>query len=409
MYHIVFNANDDYIKYLAVLCHSIVKNAAHNNIIETMGGGGKLSFAHTQSISYYEKDNESIPPSLNNPDLSKDNTPLYKSQNSQIQNNPFAFHILTDGLKHETEQKLQTLELELNKLYPCKFHIYTLSDSMFHGLPKLNNNYLAYFRIKMASCLPKEIQKCLYLDVDMLCVADIREIFYKDLQGKICGVVLDAHYLPSRIMPGVNGGEGNGFSLNIDTYFNSGLMLIDLEQYRIYNIEQKCFEWLKCYIPTWFDQDVFNAILSNHLYILPLEWNFMLGHVENRDKSDFKGESEESNLIYTYQEYVEAKNNIKILHYLTTIKPWHALRANENGNIISCAYRNEWWIEACNTPIFDKELQILYIQRQESAIFNLSICLQKQIANLENLRQKRRPLKRLKQSLKRRMKKIFHK
>ncbi|MDD7297283.1 MAG: hypothetical protein PUG77_08415 [Helicobacter bilis] len=41
MYHIVFNANDDYIKYLAVLCHSIVKNAAHNNIIETMGGGGQ--------------------------------------------------------------------------------------------------------------------------------------------------------------------------------------------------------------------------------------------------------------------------------------------------------------------------------------------------------------------------------
>ena len=30
-----------------------------------------------------EKDNESIPLSLNNPDLSKYNTPLYKSQNSQ--------------------------------------------------------------------------------------------------------------------------------------------------------------------------------------------------------------------------------------------------------------------------------------------------------------------------------------
>lgn len=50
MYHVVFCANDNYIKYLAVLCYSIVKNAANNtqydkgesiNVAEniTMGGG----------------------------------------------------------------------------------------------------------------------------------------------------------------------------------------------------------------------------------------------------------------------------------------------------------------------------------------------------------------------------------
>mgnify|MGYP003376812472 CR=1 FL=1 len=367
------------------------------------GGGGEPSFTHTQSISYHEKGNESIPLSLNNPDLSKDNTPLYKSQNSQIQNNPFAFHILTNGLKHETEQKLQALELELNKLYPCKFHIYTLSDSMFHGLPKLNNNYLTYFRIKMASHLPKEIQKCLYLDVDMLCMADIREIFHKDLGGKICGVVLDVHYLSSRIMPSINNDENNGFSLNINTYFNAGFMLIDLEQYRIYNIEQKIFEWLKQYIPIWHDQDTLNAVLSKHVCILPLEWNFMLGHLENRDKSAFRGESENFSLTYTYKEYMEAKSNVKILHYLTAIKPWNLLSVKDNGEIMRCSYRNEWWIEACNTPIFDKELQILYMQIQENTIFSLSKCLQYQIASLENLRQKR-----LLQPLKQFIKKIFN-
>ncbi|MDY5822779.1 MAG: hypothetical protein SPJ83_08360 [Helicobacter sp.] len=52
MYHVVFCANDNYIKYLAVLCYSIVKNAANNtqydkgesiNVAEniTMGGGGQ--------------------------------------------------------------------------------------------------------------------------------------------------------------------------------------------------------------------------------------------------------------------------------------------------------------------------------------------------------------------------------
>ena len=49
MYHIVFNVNDGYIKYLSVLLYSIVKNT------DNTGGGG------------------------------------------------FVFHILTDGLKHETK------------------------------------------------------------------------------------------------------------------------------------------------------------------------------------------------------------------------------------------------------------------------------------------------------------------
>lgn len=306
MYHIVFNVNDGYIKYLSVLLYSIVKNT------DNTGGGG------------------------------------------------FVFHILTDGLKHETEQKLQALETKLNEIYPCELHIYTLSDSVFQGLPKLNDNYLTYFRLKMATYLPKEIKTCLYLDVDMLCVSDIREIFYKDLQGKICGVVLDAHYLPSRIMPSING--GNGFSLNIDTYFNAGLILIDLEKYRNHNIEQKCFEWLKCYTPIWHDQDTLNAVLSDSVCILPLEWNFMTGHLENKPKSDFKGESKEFGLNYTYQEYIKAKNNVKILHYLTATKPWHTQR---------CAYRSEWWKQAFNTPIFDKELQTLYIQEQETTFYNL--------------------------------------
>ena len=58
---------------------------------------------------------------------------------------------------------------ELNKIYPCKFSIYMLLDSDFKELPKLNGNYLTYFRIKMASYLQQDIKTYLYLDVDMLC------------------------------------------------------------------------------------------------------------------------------------------------------------------------------------------------------------------------------------------------
>ena len=41
MFNIVFSANDNYVKYLSVLCYSIIENAAAN--IDNGGGGANLS------------------------------------------------------------------------------------------------------------------------------------------------------------------------------------------------------------------------------------------------------------------------------------------------------------------------------------------------------------------------------
>lgn len=159
MFHIVFNANESYIKYLAVLCYSIV---AHTN--------------------------------------------LRKNENQE----GYHFHILTDGLTFQTQEKIKQFQAQLAEIYPCNIDVYFLGDEDFEGLPKLNGNYLTYFRLKIANVLPQEIQKCLYLDVDMLCLSDIREIFSIDLGGKICAAVKDADYRTSRIMKPKNESRGGG-------------------------------------------------------------------------------------------------------------------------------------------------------------------------------------------------------
>ena len=40
MFNIVFSANDNYVKYLSMLCYSIIESAAANND----NGGGEQSF-----------------------------------------------------------------------------------------------------------------------------------------------------------------------------------------------------------------------------------------------------------------------------------------------------------------------------------------------------------------------------
>lgn len=337
---------------------------------------------------------------------------------------PFHFHILTDSMTKDTREKLKDFEASLNRLYPCKFSFYEVSDSVFQGLPKLNGNYLAYFRLKMASCLPKDIITCLYLDVDMLCVEDIRSVFTIDLGEKVLGVVLDADFSPSRIMECRNNGNEkfeteksqekieeknkNGYPLNVETYFNSGFMLINLLKWRKENVEKLAFEWLRAYTPKWYDQDTLNAILSDRIKILPLEWNFMISHVENRDESNFK-DGKNPCIAYTHEEYLRAKESVKILHFLTTRKPWHA-KSFENGKIVEYPYRDLWWQMALRTPIFYKDLQALYMLLQDE-VFKSYMGKQEEVIakHTEQIYYLRKPHKRLLQSVKKIAKKLMGK
>ena len=339
-----------------------------------MGGGGG-----NPSINFYNAIESNRQNNLANNgkyQSSQQNTNTNTSETSLNNTNqtPFHFHILTDNISKETKEKLKDFEKELNKIYPCKFSIYTLSDSDFKGLPKLHGNYLAYFRIKMASYLPQDITTCLYLDVDMLCVSDIRGIFEVDLKDKICGVVLDMPYSTLRAMPSRNG--GNDYILNSSAYFNSGFMLVNLTQWRKENIEQKCFEWLSQYIPSLHDQDALNAVLSDKIYILPLEWNFLAMYFENNNRTYFKGENEIYKLIYTHEEYIKAKDNLKIIHYAGVIKPWQLSIYIDIAIATNNICYNKWWEIACKTPIFYTMIQqqglFASIKRQEQMIAQLT-------------------------------------
>ena len=378
------------------------------------GGGGKPSINSYNAIESNKQNSLNAKNSLENNLANNDkyqssqqniNTNISETSLNNTNQTPFHFNILTDGISKETKEKLKDFEKELNKIYPCKFSIYMLSDSDFKGLPKLHGNYLAYFRIKMASYLPQDIKTCLYLDVDMLCVSDIRGIFEVDLKDMVCGVTINARYCPLLAMPSRNG--GNDYILNSSTYFNAGFMLVNLTQWRKENIEQKCFEWLLQYTPKWHDQDTLNAVLSDKIHILPLEWNFMIGHVENRIKSDFKETNNKYSIIYTYQEYINAKEKIKILHYLTERKPWGKIGLDANARAIEYPYRDLWWDIAFKTPIFYKDLQNLYMRLQEQTLTNyINLNADILAKHAKEMYYLRKPHKRIFRSIKRLLKRL---
>ncbi|EPE3589400.1 glycosyltransferase family 8 protein [Campylobacter coli] len=300
MYNIIFSADENYIKYTAVLITSIIKNTNANN---------------------------------------------------DFLNNIYHFHILSDFLSDSIKEKLDKLQNGLSKIYPCKISIHIMKDDEFKNFPSSGAAHslkLPYYRLKFISLFDDSIDKCLYLDSDMLCMCDIRELFCIDLKDNIIAVVGDPGSKKAKIKFIENGKKR---VLKFDeNYFNSGFLLINVKEYKKAFIEQKCEELAKnCVYIKAADQDLLNATISKDKILkLDFAYNFNIITLLYTVCKDEK----KNRLNYTREEFTQSAKNPKILHYGE--KPWKFLKSYvdlQNRNI-----NDYWWDIAKEVPIFKEEL-----------------------------------------------------
>lgn len=321
MFHIVINSDEKYIKYTAVLLYSIVKSSVN--------------------FTTQEVDRE-----------------VGKNREKYI------FHILTDFISPKTQQKLQKFQKQLNILYPCEISLHYVNQSVFEGLNKWGfekkQNYLTYYRLLLKHFLPKDLKICLYLDVDMLVVRDLRELFTIDLGDNFAGVVLDSIFIKRHIIPSKNA-QYQDIILNPNWQFNGGFLLINLQLWRSENIEQKALNFLQNYNPRFLDQDTLNVLFGDKTFKLGLEWNFVIFSTSNN--AVFKGENEKYTVRYTRDEHNLALKNLKIIHYNTSLKPWKILIQDKKcmQNLHNQRIY-KWWEYALKTPIFNTDIKMLKYQ-----------------------------------------------
>lgn len=110
-------------------------------------------------------------------------------------------------------------------------------------LPLVNNSYPlnTYVRILIPYFIPKEVEKIIFLDVDMIMLDDISNLWKIDIGDKVIGAVNDnAGDKPKTIAQGVD----NYRELNLDPgqlYFNAGLQIINTKKWLEQGITEKTF------------------------------------------------------------------------------------------------------------------------------------------------------------------------
>ncbi|MBQ6706245.1 MAG: glycosyltransferase family 8 protein [Clostridia bacterium] len=202
--------------------------------------------------------------------------------------------ILNTGLRPDNQAKIKLREqdgfaIEFFDISPYLTDVKSRFKNVYHF------SIVTYYRLFIGSLFP-QYDKIVYLDCDLVVLGDVAKLYHTDLHGNILGAVPDQFVSKT---PEFRLYAEQAIGVDPDTYFNAGVLLISLEQFRQQQIEQKFVRLITAYDFDLLDPDqaYLNYLCFGKTHILPNSWN----------KSP------------TGQAYDGEKN---IVHYNLYKKPW---------------------------------------------------------------------------------------
>lgn len=208
---------------------------------------------------------------------------------SLFSNNPgkeFVIHLLHSEKSDELPKLLKFI-----KAHKYEYRTYPIKEESLSGFKLSHHMSLAtYFRLLIPDLLPPDVEKVLYLDSDLVVLADIAEFWNTDISAwALAGRTdhFDRH-------------EELGIAREFE-YFNAGVMLWNLQLIRQLNFITDARDYLtrKFDQILFWDQDIINYLLQGRIKKIENKWN-----------------------IFPADHEVE-KKGIKIYHYAGSIKPWN--------------------------------------------------------------------------------------
>ncbi|RYX87124.1 glycosyltransferase family 8 protein [bacterium] len=238
-------------------------------------------------------------------------TPFYVLLTSIFTNNQknnLVIHTIATGVTELEKNKISDYVHENN----AEINYYEL-DSSFK-VEELDTPYLkstgwtvaAYYRLYFPFLIDLNINQLLYLDTDTIVLGDLQEIYKTNINPFAAGAT------PDRAMFRNNDPRIIALGVNKEDYFNSGVLLINIRQWKEQMITEKTVDFIKENeeLVKFPDQDALNHVLNNNYYKLSNRYNFTW--------DDIPVELPKKEIL---------KSNITILHY-TGIKPWKFLNPN---------------------------------------------------------------------------------
>ncbi len=218
----------------------------------------------------------------------------------------FAVHIVTGGLPQADREILDRIVSG----YGHQVCFYTPSPELLSGLSikKFGKriSMATYYRCFLSDLLPKDIDRLLYLDCDIVCLGDVRPLWDLPLNGVGVAAVED-----------MGAGEASRYEVlqypMSESYFNAGVLFINLDYWRKHDVSHACVEYYRKYPERilFNDQDLLNSVLHDSKILVDLKWNVQDAFYRTPRERDDAWEKKFSHVL----------RHPVLLHF-TNRKPW---------------------------------------------------------------------------------------
>ena len=240
------------------------------------------------------------------------------------------FYILDSGINNTNKNKIKQLR-NLYKNFSIEF-INVNPNKEFKNIKYYNTgNYISistYNRFLIPKLKP-ELNKILYLDVDIVVLGDIAELYNQDLEEYALGAIWEE----SRKFYNTYTKDLVELSDNYK-YFNAGILLIDIQKWNRMNILDTLFKIEQKYKEKILhaDETILNKYFDNNYKTLPIKYNYT-----------------------DYDIQFNPIDNIIIRHFATKVKPWH-IHPNINTKLFPNT--QDFWKYAQKTPFYEELVSI---------------------------------------------------
>ena len=254
-------------------------------------------------------------------------------------NHNYDIVILENSISETNKEILKNL-IETDKNFSLRFY----NPSELFDLDNLEVTHLylckeSYFRLA-APVIFKNYKRLIFTDVDLIFNKDPYELYTMDMNNKLLLSAIEpiwSQYINLDMSihdVNIKDYAKNQLKLkNIRTYYNTGVMLLDIEKLNQYNATDKFIEKTRTeQIYLYQDQCIINEVLQDEIGVLPFEWNMEILHQD---------------VIKDVDEDIKKYINIKepnVIHFLGRGKPWL---------VPERPYSEKWWYYARKSPYYE--------------------------------------------------------
>lgn len=191
-----------------------------------------------------------------------------------------------------------------------KIHLIEADDSIFKRFPEtVRYSKVVYYRIFASEFLPKNMDRVLYLDPDIIVINSLEELYNIDLDGYYYAAC-------SHTKTFLNDVNRIRLGMKKNTpYINSGVMLMNLDELRRNQTIKEVFDYVKKYGKHFIlpDQDIISALYGDKINLLDtLKYNIS-DRIIKMNNLNPKNEYIDINWVW---------ENSVIIHYYGENKPW---------------------------------------------------------------------------------------